>query len=72
MHSKLRIKNTRIPVDLAIDLVESDLSISKVLEEYPSLSKEIVEKVLEFKDLLKEYVKKRNKQNILKLIRKRW
>jgi len=66
LHSKLRIKNTRIPVDLAIDLVESDLSISKVLEEYPSLSKEIVEKVLEFKDLLKEYVKKRNKQYILK------
>ena len=56
LHNKLRIKNTRIPVSLILELEENNLSISEVLEEYPSLSEEIVKKVYEFKDYLKKLI----------------
>jgi len=56
LHNKLRIKNSRIPVSLILELEENNLAISQVLEEYPSLSEEIVKKIYEFKDYLKKLV----------------
>jgi uncharacterized protein (DUF433 family) len=40
------IKGTRIPVDLIFELVGANVSIEEILDEYPSLTREVVEKVI--------------------------
>nr|MDO8111731.1 DUF433 domain-containing protein [Candidatus Sigynarchaeota archaeon] len=40
------IKGTRIPVRFIFDLISQGFSIDEILEEYPSLKREIVEKVV--------------------------
>ena len=41
------IKGTRIPVDLIYELIGADVSIEEILDDYPSLTREIIEKVIE-------------------------
>lgn len=40
------IKGTRIPVDLIFELVGASVPIEDILDDYPSLTREIVEKVI--------------------------
>jgi uncharacterized protein (DUF433 family) len=40
------IKGTRIPVRFIFDLIGQDFTIEEILEEYPSLTREIVQKVV--------------------------
>lgn len=41
------IKGTRIPVDLVYELVALNYNIEEIVEEYPSLSRETILKLLE-------------------------
>ncbi|MBN2151969.1 MAG: DUF433 domain-containing protein [Candidatus Lokiarchaeota archaeon] len=41
------IKGTRMPVDLIFELVGADEYIDQILEDYPSLTRDIVEKVID-------------------------
>jgi uncharacterized protein (DUF433 family) len=41
------IKGTRIPVDLIYKLVGADVPIEEILDDYPSLNREIIEEVME-------------------------
>ena len=41
------IKGTRIPVDLIYELIGADVSIEEILDDYPTLTREILEKVIE-------------------------
>ena len=41
------IKGTRIPVDLIYELIGADVSIEEILDDYPSITREIIEKVIE-------------------------
>jgi uncharacterized protein (DUF433 family) len=43
---KAVIKGTRIPVDLIFELVGANVSIKEILDDYPSLTKAVVEKVI--------------------------
>ena len=40
------VKGTRIPVDLIFELVGANVSIDDILDDYPSLTREIVEKII--------------------------
>lgn len=44
---KLVIKGTRIPVELIFELVGLNYSINEIMEEYPSLDRSILIKILE-------------------------
>jgi uncharacterized protein (DUF433 family) len=39
------VKNTRIPADLVLHLIESDYTVEAILQSYPSLTAEIVQKI---------------------------
>ena len=41
------IKGTRIPVKFIFDLIGQGFSIEDIMEEYPTLSKEVIEKIAE-------------------------
>ena len=41
------IKGTRIPVDLIYELIGADVSLDEILDDYPSLTREIIEKLIE-------------------------
>jgi uncharacterized protein (DUF433 family) len=47
------IKGTRIPVKFIFDLLGQGLSIEEILEEYPTLSKEIIKKSLKLVEMCK-------------------
>ncbi len=40
------IKGTRIPVDLIFELVGASVPVEEILDDYPSLTREVVEKVI--------------------------
>ena len=40
------IKGTRIPVDLIFELIGCNIPINEILEDYPSLNKEILKKLI--------------------------
>jgi uncharacterized protein (DUF433 family) len=42
------VKGTRIPADLVLDLFDSDCPMEEILEDYPSLTAEIVSKMVAF------------------------
>jgi uncharacterized protein (DUF433 family) len=42
------VKGTRIPADLVLDLFESDCPMEEILEDYPSLTPEIVSRMVAF------------------------
>ena len=42
------VVGTRIPADLVLDLVESGYSVKEILEDYPSLTAEIVAQMVAF------------------------
>jgi uncharacterized protein (DUF433 family) len=44
---KAIIKGTRIPVKLIYDLIAEGYSINEILEDYPTLTRDIIIKVLE-------------------------
>ena len=41
------IKGTRIPINLLFELIGLNYSIEKIIEEYPTLSREILLKIIE-------------------------
>jgi uncharacterized protein (DUF433 family) len=41
------IKGTRIPIKFIFDMLGQGFSIDEILEEYPSLSKEMIKKIIE-------------------------
>lgn len=41
------IKGTRIPVKFIFDMIGQGFSIDEILEEYPSLSKEMIKNIIE-------------------------
>lgn len=41
------IKGTRIPINLIFELIGLNYSIEKIIEEYPTLSREILLKIIE-------------------------
>lgn len=41
------IKGTRIPVDLIFELMGANVPIEEILEDYPSLTREIIRQLLE-------------------------
>ncbi len=43
---KLVIKGTRIPVDLIFELIGLNYSIEEILEEYPTLNRKILLKII--------------------------
>ncbi|NVM30148.1 MAG: DUF433 domain-containing protein [Candidatus Helarchaeota archaeon] len=48
------IKGTRIPVNLIFELISLNYSIDQIIEEYPTLSREIILNILEIgKDIQK-------------------
>nr|MDO8086354.1 DUF433 domain-containing protein [Candidatus Sigynarchaeum springense] len=40
------IKGTRIPVRFIFDLIGQNFSVDEIIEEYPSLTREIVQKII--------------------------
>ena len=41
------IKGTRIPIDLIFELIGAEVPIEEILDDYPSLSREIIERLIE-------------------------
>ena len=41
------VKGTRIPVDLIFELLGANIPLDEILEDYPSLTKEIIIKLIE-------------------------
>ncbi len=48
------IKGTRIPLDLIYELVGAKVPITEILEDYPGLTKEILEKLIRFGQFLQK------------------
>ena len=44
------IKGTRIPVDLIFELIGANVPINEILQDYPSLSREIIIQLLKIGD----------------------
>lgn len=42
------VVGTRIPADLVLDLFDSDYSMKEILDDYPSLTEEIVSRIVAF------------------------
>jgi uncharacterized protein (DUF433 family) len=40
------IKGTRIPVDLIFELISLNYSLDQIIDEYPTLSKEVILKII--------------------------
>ena len=41
------IKGTKIPIDLIFELIGAEVPIEEILDDYPSLSREIIERLIE-------------------------
>jgi len=59
------IKGTRIPVDLIFELIGLNYSLDKILEEYPTLNREILHKILELGRDAQKYLSNVNLKEIL-------
>ncbi len=55
LHGKPRIKGTRIPVYLIVQLIAAGESIPAILEDYPSLTNEDIKAALQYAAKLAEY-----------------
>ena len=55
LHGKPRIKGTRIPVYLIVQLIAAGESIPIILEDYPSLSSDDIKAALQYAAKLAEY-----------------
>jgi len=47
------VKGTRIPVDLVFELFSIKMSFEEIMEEYPSLTREILDQLLTIANLVK-------------------
>ena len=55
LHGKPRIKGTRIPVYLIVQLIAAGESIPYILEDYPSLSTDDIKAALQYAARLAEF-----------------
>ena len=55
LHGKARIKGTRIPVYLIVQLIAAGETIQTILEDYPSLSEEDIKAALQYAAKLTEF-----------------
>ncbi len=55
LHGKPRIKGTRIPVYLIVQLIAAGESIPVILEDYPSLNNDDIKAALQYAAKLAEY-----------------
>ncbi|MBA7505502.1 MAG: DUF433 domain-containing protein [Candidatus Lokiarchaeota archaeon] len=53
---KLVIKGTRIPVDLIFELIGLNYSIEEILEEYPTLNRKILLKIIKLGQDAQKYL----------------
>jgi len=53
---KAVVKGTRIPVDLIFELVSLNYSINQIIEEYPTLSREIILRIIQLGKDIQENV----------------
>ena len=59
------ISGTRIPVDLIFELIGANESIEDILEDYPSLTREIIENLIKIGEDAKNYLQNINLQTYL-------
>lgn len=59
------IKGTRIPVDLIFELIGANEPISEILEDYPSLTKDKIIKLIEIGKNAKKYLNDINLEQYL-------
>jgi len=62
---KLVIKGTRIPVGLLFELIGLNYSVDQILEEYPSIERSILIKILELGRDAQENLSKINLKDLL-------
>ena len=62
--SKPIVKGTRIPVKIIYDFVGLNYTIDQIIEEYPTLSREIIIKVLEIGCVAQESLREGTCDNI--------
>ena len=59
------IKGTRIPLDLVFELLGLNYSIDFIIDQYPSLNKEILQKIIQIAQDAQKYLQSANWNKIL-------
>ena len=72
-HGKVCIKGTRVMVSVILDCIADGMSESKIIQEYPSLSKKDIRAALSYAaSVIRGDIKLKNKKPFIRLYEDEW